>query len=556
VLVLALVALPVPAARAEDTATRIVVAQDPGLSAGQRADIRQDAGVALEEKLRLAHAVVVTAPAGDTGDALRDLRADPRVRWAQVDHVRHALTSDTYFGYQWALENTGQVFPGIDGDVSGTTDADIDAPQAWETGADGTGVTVAVVDTGVDGSHADLSGRLTAGYDFIQDDATPQDDNGHGTHVAGIVAATRDNGRGITGVAPNATVMPVRVLDASGEGSDSVIAEGFDYAADHGAQVVNASLGGTGSSQIIRDAISSHPNTLFVVAAGNDGANDDTTVTDPCDAPSANVICVGATDADDAPACFTNHGRVNVDLFAPGVDILSTWAGGGYALADGTSMASPQVAGVAALAVDHAADTPPSGATLAALLRASVDPISGLSALSATGGRINALRAVGGTPLDTGGPGGTWSPCPDAIVPTPTPTPTTTPTTQPVATPAPPADGDADGIADAADSCPTEAAATATGCPVPTVRTLHLSARHRTLAARVRADRFAQITVRFERRTCRKHHCRYRRVAVKTAVARGTKLSRRVRRGSYRVTVRVASAAGRAAAVRRSIRVR
>jgi thermitase len=560
VLVLALVALPVPAARAQDT-TRIVVAQDPGLDAAQRADIRHDSGVALEERLPLAHAVVVTAPAGDTSDALRDLRADPRVRWAQVDHVRHAFSSDSYFGLQWALENTGQAFPSTTGgDETGSADADIDAPQAWATGADGTGVTVAVVDTGVDASHADLSGRLTGGYDFVDGDATPQDANGHGTHVAGIVAATRDNSLGIAGVAPNATVMPVRVLGADGKGLDSTIAAGFDYAADHGAQVVNASLGGTGSSQIIRDAISSHPGTLFVVASGNDGADDDATTTDPCDAPYDNVVCVGATDANDAPACFTNRGRLNVDLFAPGVDILSTWTGGGYALADGTSMASPQVAGVAALAVDHATGTPPTGAALAALLRASVDTISGLGALSVTGGRINALRAVGGTPLDAGGPGGTWSPCPDETAPTPTPTPS--PTTQPVstpATPAPPAapvDGDGDGVVDSSDACPGEPGATATGCPVPKVRTLRVSARHRKLAATVRADRFAQISVRFERRTCRKHRCRYHRVAGKTAVARRTTLSRRVRRGSYRVTVRLASAAGRAGAVRRTIRVR
>jgi subtilisin family serine protease len=555
VLVLALVALPVPVARAEDT-TRIVVSQDPGLSADQRADIRRDAGVTLEDQLPLAHAVVVQAPGGDAREALRALRADPRVRWAQVDHVRHALTSDTLFGYQWALENTGQAFQGIDGTQSGSADADIDAPEAWATGADGTGVTVAVVDTGVDAAHADLAGRTAGGYDFVQDDAIPQDENGHGTHVAGIVAATQGNDEGITGVAPHATVMPVRVLDAAGEGYDSQIADGFDYAADHGAQIVNASLGGTGTSSIIRAAISSHPDTLFVVAAGNDGADDDATPTDPCDAPYANVICVGATDANDAPACFSNRGRVNVDLFAPGVDIVSTWKDGEYVVADGTSMASPQVAGVAALAFAHANGTV-SGAALATLLRASVDPISGLGALSATGGRINALRAVGGTPPDDGGPGGTWSPCPGDTAPTPPPSPT--PTAPPVSNPVPPvapADRDGDGVVDTFDSCPGEPAATATGCPVPKVRALKVSARHRTLKATVRADRLAQISVRFERRSCRRHHCRYRRVAGKTAAARRTTLSRHVRRGAYRVTVRVRSGAGRSRAVHRTIRVR
>jgi subtilisin family serine protease len=540
-LTFAIVALPIPAARAADPPARIVVSRDPGLTGGQRADILQDAGVTLQQTLPVARAEVVTAVPGDTAGALRDLRADPRVTWAEVDHVRHIASDDEYFADQWAL---------------GT--AALDASAAWDAGARGAGVTVAVVDTGVDLHHPDLEARLSAPStwkDYVGGDADPQDEEGHGTLVAGVVGATSDNQAGIAGVAPAVTILPVRVLDATGAGHDSAIASGLKWAAEHGASIVNASFAGPDPSSLVEQVVQSHPGTLFVTAAGNEGTDDDAHPQYPCSLPEANVVCVGASDQHDAPvhagSWATNYGRHSVDLFAPGAGVLSTWvdtsvspADHTYASADGTSLAAPQVAGVAALLTGH----DPTGwsrlpaSYLAAALRASVDPVPALDGLSVTGGRIDARLALDQTAPD----------------PPPAPAPTATPTAPAASTSAPvqATDTDGDGRADAVDACPTLPAATATGCPVPQLRALRVSARHRTVAATVRADRFAQISVRLERRTCRRHRCAYRRVAAKTAVARGTTLSRRVGRGRYRVTVRLSSAAGAAAAVRRAIRVR
>jgi serine protease len=242
---------------------------------------------------------------------------------------------------QWALEALG-------------------LPTAWAS-TTGCGATIAVVDTGVDLDHPDLRGHLVPGIDLVDGDDEPDDENGHGTHVAGIAAAIADNGIGIAGAAPCARIMPVRVLDADGAGGDETIAEGIRWAADHGADVINLSLGESGIVGRLRaggelnDAIlDAHEHgALVVAAAGNDGA-----------ARLRNyriqvpVVIVGATDADGHAADFSNYGDLRM-LAAPGAEILSTapydgttiWPDGtdGYELLDGTSMASPYVAGVAAL---------------------------------------------------------------------------------------------------------------------------------------------------------------------------------------------------------------
>ena len=147
---------------------------------------------------------------------------------------------------------------------------------------EGAGATVAVVDTGVDDTHPDLAGRLLGGHDYVERDDTPQDGSGHGTHVAGIVAAT-ENGVGVAGVAPEAQLVPLRVLDAAGRGSSADVAQAFDDAGDRGIRVVTASLGSPYAASVERDAIQDHPNTLYVVAAGNGGSDNDGVVRDyPC----------------------------------------------------------------------------------------------------------------------------------------------------------------------------------------------------------------------------------------------------------------------------------
>src|SRR3954463_4269304 len=175
----------------------------------------------------------------------------------------------------------------------------INADAAHSTGT-GSGAVVAVVDTGVLASHEDLQGQLVAGHDFIQDDGTPQDGNGHGTHVSGIVAAAANNGKGIEGVAPGARVMPIRVLDASGSGDADTVAKGIDWAVDHGASVINLSLGGDAVTTIIggddkytasvQRALSK--GVVVVAAAGNDTAPF-------CEQPAVSgpLLCVGAVDS-------------------------------------------------------------------------------------------------------------------------------------------------------------------------------------------------------------------------------------------------------------------
>src|SRR5262249_35698774 len=157
---------------------------------------------------------------------------------------------------------------------------------------------VAVVDSGIRAEHPDLQGQTVPGFDFVDGDADPHDENGHGTAVAGVIAARSDS-VGITGVAPGTRIMPVRVLDKDGSGTSAAIAEGIDWAADHGARIVNLSLGGPGRSQVLAEAIARHPDVLFVAAAGN-GSDDVDTATGspqyPCALTSPNIICVAATD--------------------------------------------------------------------------------------------------------------------------------------------------------------------------------------------------------------------------------------------------------------------
>ena len=345
--------------------------------------------------------------------------------WAEPDR-RRAVAADPLADLEWGLENTAQsVWSHI-----GTVDADIDVSDAWAISR-GAGTTVAVVDSGVDLAHPDLVAQLLPGHDFVDDDAVPQDLHGHGTHVAGTVAGA-ENGLGVVGVAPEARVIPLRVLDASGSGWGSDVAAAFDWAGDRGVRVVNASLGSDGITSAERQAIRDHPGTLYVVAAGNDGENVDATPHYPCAYTEANVLCVGATDSDDELAGFSNYGATAVDLFAPGVSIVSTsltglpsaldhyfGTGDGYELMNGTSMATPHVAGAAALIAGHRPEF--AASQIKAALMDGADVLPDLTGKARVGGRLNAAAALGVTP------------------PAPTPTPTPTPAPTPTPTPAPPA---------------------------------------------------------------------------------------------------------------------
>ncbi len=222
--------------------------------------------------------------------------------------------------------------------------------QAWDYHQGSSDVVIAVLDTGIAITHTEFVGRIVPGTDFVNGDAGPNDDHGHGTHIAGIIAANIDNGAGLAGVCPGCMVMPIKVLDENNLGAWSTIAQGIMYAVDNGADIINLSLGSTQSSQTVKNALQyAHDHgVLIVAAAGNQGSSDPF-----YPAAYPNVVAVAATDQRDERWPLSNYGDY-IDVAAPGDNIYSTAAvdtdpPNGYGSMGGTSMAAPFVAGLAGL---------------------------------------------------------------------------------------------------------------------------------------------------------------------------------------------------------------
>jgi subtilisin family serine protease len=323
----------------------------------------------------------------------------------------HLHPEDPRFSEQWALWNDGQ--------NEGTKGADISAMRAWSVTTGSDKVVVAVIDTGVDYTHIDLANNIWVrpanvapyedaqlgliqdlhGYNAIDNSADPMDENGHGTHCAGIIGAEGGNNEGIAGVNWHVQIMPLRFLNAGGFGNTKDAIECINYVIDrrqHGVnvRVISASWGSTVKSRALEDVIRKayDEGILFVAASGNASTNTDRQPHYPSSYNIGNIISVAALDRNDQLARFSNFGPKTVHIGAPGKDILSTWLGNEYEEHSGTSMATPVVAGVAALLF---AKEPKSTVDEARKrLLESVDKLDSLKGKVVTGGRINAAKAV------------------------------------------------------------------------------------------------------------------------------------------------------------------
>ena len=370
-----------PAVSGPFVAGEIIVKFRPGVAASTKADLHRQGGATVRKEIARTGLQLVTVPRGNETAALARYRGNPNVLYAELNFVRtlpeplshspgsEIVPGDYYFDEQWALHNTGQYFqcmPFLGDEICfyvGTPDADIDAPEAWALST-GTSVAVAVIDTGIDYTHPDLAGRFIGGWDFVNNDGDPMDDHGHGTHVAGTIAAQINNPtgdpaaeEGVAGIAPNALILSYKVCTPDGHCDDFAIVQAIDRAVTDGAKVINMSLGGTELSQALFDAVQDAwaAGLVIVAGAGNDGA---TTLFYPAAFP--NVIAVGAFDEDHRRASFSNYGNW-VDISAPGNAIMSTVPMsqcavtttpgdiGCYTWNTGTSMATPHVSGAAAL---------------------------------------------------------------------------------------------------------------------------------------------------------------------------------------------------------------
>ena len=352
------------------TADRIIVGTRPGFVLARALTGTSARPIARIDELR---ATVLETPAGTVAATLRRLRGGTGVRYAERDRPKHASELDPGRAAQWGLDAIG-------------------APLAWPISR-GDGIVVAVVDTGV-AEAPDLAGRIVPGWNVLTHSADAADDNGHGTHVAGTVAELEGNGIAEAGVAPGAQILPVKVLDADGAGTDADVAEGIVWAVDHGARVINLSLGGPDRTQTLANAIAyarAH-DVIVVAAAGNEAG--------PVDYPArlGGVVAVAAVDRALQPAWFSNRGR-QVDLAAPGLEIVQQTIDGSGGFADsslsGTSMAAPHVTGAVALVLS--ADPSRTPASVIRLLKRTAQDIGDAGFDQRTGaGLVRADAALAG----------------------------------------------------------------------------------------------------------------------------------------------------------------
>lgn len=383
-----------------------------------RERLRQRIRAERQARLDLIRAEVLRLPPGRAlTEALAELRQDPNVEYAEPDFIVHTtltLSNDPYAGNLWGLNSNSGV--------------DIDLPEAWQLYRPTGGITVGVIDSGIDYQHPDLLNQIwvnaaedlnkdkrmtsadlngvdedangyiddVVGWDWANNDNNPMDDNRHGTHVAGTIDARVNNSLGVAGVAGRGSVrvLPLKFLDASGSGYTSNAIKALEYAIAKRIPITNNSWGGGGYSQALYDAIQRYQTMggLFVASAGNDGRDTDAMPSYPASYNLANIISVASLTSADAMSSFSNFGATSVDLGAPGSSIYSTLPGNQYGYLSGTSMAAPHVSGVAALLWSNRPNI--RAAQVKSILMGTVRKTASMSGKTVTGGMVNARSAL------------------------------------------------------------------------------------------------------------------------------------------------------------------
>ncbi len=306
---------------------RLLIAPRAGLSATEFEKVLKPHNGKSKAHLKKLNTHIIELPAGaDEVAVMRELKKDNRLKYVELDMAvtPNASVTDPYYSNSWALPK-------------------IQTPTAWDS-ANGSGVTIAILDSGVDGTHPDLAPNIVPGWNMYDNNADTSDVNGHGTIVAGAAAMAANNNNGSSGVAWGAKIMPVRITGPDGFGYFSTIAQGINWAADHGAKVANISYGASGSS-IVQSAAQymRSKGGVVMVSAGNSGVLENIAAND-------SLLSVAATDSNDLRTSWSSYGSY-VDISAPGLSIYTTVRGGGYSNASGTSLSSPIVAATAALMI-------------------------------------------------------------------------------------------------------------------------------------------------------------------------------------------------------------
>ena len=408
---------------------RVIVKLKPGANSNEISNLQAQIGVTQVTKASQLGIDIWQIPSGTVEQTISAYKDDPRFEYIEPDYIitledvekpssatessekitpQATTPNDPGYSQLWGLNNIGQ--------SGGKADADIDAPEAWDIQKGNQNLVIGVIDTGVDYNHPDLVGNIwtnpgeiagdridndrngyiddVRGWDFAYNDNNPMDVRGHGTHVAGTIAGKGNNGVGVTGVAWNAKIMPLKFLNDTGWGYTSDAISAINYATAKGVKLTNNSWGGGDYSQALSDAINTagQRGALFIASAGNSSRNTDTTPSYPASYNLANIISVASTTRTDGLSSFSNYGATTVDLGAPGSDIYSTLPNSSYGTYSGTSMASPHVTGAAALLWSQ--NPTWTAQQIKNRLMSTGDSISALNGKTVSGKRLNIYNAL------------------------------------------------------------------------------------------------------------------------------------------------------------------